>query len=37
VTLHGFAREFARILSARGIAAEPLAERAERREEDAGA
>jgi Cft2 family RNA processing exonuclease len=37
VTLHGFARDFARILSARGIAAEPLAERAERREEDAGA
>jgi Cft2 family RNA processing exonuclease len=37
VTMHGFARDFARILSSRGIEAEPLAERAERREEDAGA
>jgi hypothetical protein len=35
--MHGFARDFARILSSRGIEAEPLAERAERREEDAGA
>jgi Cft2 family RNA processing exonuclease len=37
VTMHGFAQDFARILAARGIEAEPLAERTERREEDAGA
>jgi hypothetical protein len=35
--MHGFAQDFARILAARGIEAEPLAERTERREEDAGA
>jgi Cft2 family RNA processing exonuclease len=35
VTMHGFAADFARILAARGLDAEILPERRERREEDA--
>ena len=35
VTMHGYARDFARLLSLRGRPAEPLAADAERREEDA--
>jgi len=34
ITMHGYAGDFARILSARGIAASPLSEKGERREED---
>ena len=35
LTLHGYASDFARILSGRGVQAVPLAEVAERRSEDA--
>jgi Cft2 family RNA processing exonuclease len=36
VTHHGYARDFARVLSLRGIAAEPLSAAGERGQEDAG-
>jgi len=35
LTMHGFARDFARILSSRGVESVPLAETGERRPEDA--
>jgi DNA ligase-1 len=37
VTMHGYARDFARILATRGVAAEPLPSARERLSEDAGA
>jgi Cft2 family RNA processing exonuclease len=37
VTMHGYARDFARILTTRGVAAEPLPSARERLSEDAGA
>jgi Cft2 family RNA processing exonuclease len=35
LTMHGYAGDFARILSSRGVPAAPLADAAERRSEDA--